>query len=318
MLWGPLALILRKCTFVVRIAAGTALLAAGAAALLTPAALRGQAPAARNRLQFDVASIRENKSGETPYSNFPLGPGPQFDARGGLLVAKDMLLLQYIVFAYKPDMFQIQEFRAKLPDWARAARFDIEARADGSPAKDDMRLMMQSLLEERFHMQAHRETREDSVFAVVLAKPGVLGPKLKPHPADDPGCAKSNFAKTAAGAYPVECGASASIVPETPGDLAEAGYNVTMDAIAPALGGAANLTDRRVVDRTGLTGTYDFKLEFAPATALSAEPDASSDLGPGGPSFTVAVKNQLGLKLVPQKLPTEVIVIDHIDRPTEN
>jgi uncharacterized protein (TIGR03435 family) len=276
------------------------------------------AQTAVKRLEFEVASVHENKTGEAPYSNFPLGPGPQFDAKGGLLAAKDMLLLQYVVFAYKPDMFQIQEFRAKLPDWARTTRFDIEARADGSPTKDDMRLMMQSLLEERFHMAVHRDTREEPAYAVVLAKPGVLGPRLKPHSADDPDCAKTSFAKTAAGAYPVACGANASIVPETPGDFAVAGYNVTMDAIAPALGGTANLTDRRVVDQTGLTGTYDYTLEFAPEAALSARPDASDDLGPGGPTFTEAVKNQLGLKLVPQKLPTEVIVIDHLERPTEN
>lgn len=277
-----------------------------------------RAQVAQVRPEFEVASVRENKSGEPAYSNFPLGPGPQFDAKGGLLMAKDMPVLQFIVFAYKPDMFQISEFRAKLPEWARTSRFDIEARAEGSPTKNDMRLMMQSLLAERFHLAVHRETRDEPMFAVVPAKPGVARPHLKRHPADDPDCAKMRLAKTAAGAYPVACGASASIVPETPGDFAVAGYNVTMDAIAPALGGAANLTDRRVIDRTGLKGTYDFTLEFAPETALSARPDASNDLGPDGPSFTEAVKNQLGLKLVPQKLPTEVIVIDHLERPSEN
>ena len=318
MRWGIPALVLRRCRFVLRFAAGTAVLVAGAAALLAPAALRAQAPTARSRPEFEVASIRENKTGEPAYSNFPLGPGPQFDAKGGLLLAKDMLLLQYIVFAYKPDMFQIQEFRAKLPDWARATRYDIEARADGSPTKDDMRLMMQSLLEERFHMVVHRETRDEPVFTVVLAKPGATGPRLKPHRADDPDCSKTSFAKTVAGAYSAACGASASIVPETPGDFAMAGYNVTMEALAPALGGAANLTDRRILDRTGLTGTYDFRLEFAPEQRLTAQPDASDDFGPGGPLFTEAVKIQLGLKLVPQKLPSEVIVMDQIGRPTEN
>jgi uncharacterized protein (TIGR03435 family) len=314
--WDWIGLIPRKRTLRLEMQRKIAML--GLVSLVTSLTGWAQATAQGNKLEFDVASVRENKSGEPAYSNFPLGPGPQFDAKGGLLVAKDMLLLQYIVFAYKPDMFQIQEFRAKLPEWARTTRFDIEARADGSPTKDAMRLMTQSLLEERFHMVVHRETREEPAYAVVLAKPGVLGPRLKPHPAGDPDCSKTSFAKTAAGAYPVACGASASIVPETPGDFAAAGYKVTMEAIAPALGGAANLTDRRVLDRTGLTGTYDFRLEFAPESPLSAQPDASADLGPGGPSFTEAMKNQLGLKLVPQKLPLEVIVIDHIERPTEN
>jgi uncharacterized protein (TIGR03435 family) len=276
-----------------------------------------EAQTTKAKLEFEVASVRENKTGEPSSSNVPLGPGPQFDAKGGLLVAKDQPLLGYIVFAFKPDMRQIGEFRAQLPDWARTAHFDIEARADGNPTKDDLRQMMQSLLEERFHLVAHRETREEPVFAVVFAKPGKLGPRLRPHPADDPGCAKTTFAKTAGGgAYPVACGASASIVPEVPGDLAEAGYNVTMDDVALALGGTANLTDRRVVNRTGLPGTYDFTLEFTPESALNAQPDA--DAGPGGTSFTEAVKSQLGLKLALRKLANEVIVIDRLERPSEN
>ena len=301
-----------------QIAAGIAVLAAGAAALQAPAPLRAQTPTAANKPQFDVASVRENKTGETPYSNFPLGPGPQFDAKGGLLMARDQLLLQYIVFAYKPDMFQIKEFRVKLPEWTQTARFDIEARADGNPTKDDMRLMMQSLLAERFHLVAHTVTHEDPVYAVVLAKPRVTGPQLKPHPANDPACAAVVFPKAVAGAYAPGCGASASIAPQMTGDTAVAGYNVAPDAIATAIGGSANITDRRVIDQTGLTGTFDFKLEFAPEQPVAAVPDAAPDFVPVGPSLAEALKSQLGPKVVSQKKQVEVIEIDHIEKPTEN
>ena len=301
-----------------RFASAALAVAAGVATLLISPTLQSQATVSANKLQFDVASVRENKTGETPYSNFPLGPGPQFDARGGLLMARDQLLLQYIVFAYKPDMFQIKEFRVKLPDWAQNARFDIEARVDGNPTKDNMRLMMQSLLAERFHLVAHTVTHEDPVYAVVLAKPGATGPQLKPHPANDPTCAAVVFPKAVAGAYAPGCGASASIAPQMAGDTAVAGYNVTPEAIATGIGGFANITDRRFIDQTGLTGTFDFKLEFAPEPAVTAGPDAAPDFVPVGPSLADALKSQLGLKVVSQKKQVEVIEIDHLEKPTEN
>ena len=267
---------------------------------------------------FEVASVRENKSDEENYSNFPLNSGPQYDSIGGLFVARNMLLLQYIVFAYKPNMFQIQEFRSKLPDWTRSSHFDIQARASGSPTKDDMRLMMQSLLADRFQMRVHHETREVSVFALVLAKPGQTGPNLQPHPVDDPECLKTQLPKSVAGAYPVACGAGASIAPRIEGDMATAGYNVTMEWVANALGGTANIVDRPVIDRTGLTGNYDFKVEFAPEPNNSAQAGAVAQDEPGGPSFADALKKQLGLKLVLQKMPIDIVVIDHLERPSEN
>jgi uncharacterized protein (TIGR03435 family) len=292
--------------------------AAGVAILLISPALLSQSSDPANKQQFEVVSVRENKTGETPYSNFPLGPGPQFDAKGGLLMARDQLLLQYIVFAYKPDMFQIKEFRVKLPDWAQTARFDIEARTDGNPTKDEMRLMMQSLLAERFHLVAHTVTHADPVYAVVLAKPGATGPQLKPHPANDPSCAAVVFPKAVAGAYAPGCGASASIAPQMTGDTAIAGYNVAPDAIATAIGGFANITDRRFIDQTELTGTFDFKIEFAPEQAITAASEAASDLVPVGPSLADALKSQLGFKVVSQKKQVEVIEIDHLEKPSEN
>jgi uncharacterized protein (TIGR03435 family) len=164
--------------------------------LLMSPALKAQVPTSERKLEFDVASVRENKTSEPPYSNFPLGPGPIFGAKDGLLLAKNQTLLGYIFFAFKPDMLQSQQFQAQLPGWVKTTSYDIEARASGSPTKDDLRLMMQSLLEERFHLVIHRETREAPAYAMVLAKPGALGPRIKPHPADDPDCAKTKFTKT--------------------------------------------------------------------------------------------------------------------------
>ena len=262
---------------------------------------------------FEVASVRENKSDEASYSNFPLNPGPQYSSEGSLLIARNMLLLQYIVFAYKPTMFQLQAFRAKLPDWARSSRFDIQARANSSAGKDDMRLMMQSLLAERFHMQVHREKREVPVYALVMVKPGKTGANLKPHAADDPECLKMKLPSPIAGGYPVQCGAAASIGARTPGDVAAGGYNVSMDTVAVSLAGVGSL-DRPVVDETGLTGKFDFTIEFTP------QPDDPAGVRPDfeGTTLVQAVKEQLGLKLVPQKGSVDVIIIDCLERPTEN
>jgi uncharacterized protein (TIGR03435 family) len=285
--------------------------------------LVAQVPTSERKLEFDVASVRENKTGETPYSNFPLGPGPIFGVKDGLLLAKNQTLLTYIFFAFKPDMLQSQQFQAELPNWVQTTSYDIEARAGGSPTKDDMRLMMKSLLEERFHFVIHRSMREAPVYALVLVKPGTLGPRLKHHPADDPDCAGTKLTKTTNGTD-ATCGASSPIVAETPGDFAAVGYNMSMNEIAinlgrgAGLGRVAYLAGRRVVDQTGLPGAYDYTLEFAPEQELSAGPDTIADSKPGGPSFTEAMKNQLGLKLVPEKLPVEVIVVDRIERPSEN
>jgi len=179
-----------------------------------------------------------------------------------------------------------------------------------------MRRMMQSLLADRFQMKVHHEMREVSVFALVLAKPGKTGPNLQPHPVDDPECLKTQLPKSVVGAYPVACGAGASIAPTIDGDTATAGYNVTMEWVANALGGTANIVDRPVVDRTGLKGNYDFKVEFAPESASKTDPAFETE--PGGPSFSDALKKQLGLKMVLQKEQIDVIVIDHLERPSEN
>ena len=102
-----------------------------------------------------------------------------------------MPLLRYIVFAYRLNgtagtgaavrLFS-RALDLHVPDWVRNGRYDIEARAPGAATKDQMRLMMQSLLAERFKLTVHWETREAPVFALVEAKPGKLGPQLEPHP----------------------------------------------------------------------------------------------------------------------------------------
>src|SRR5215471_5506235 len=137
--------------------------------------------AAGGKRAFEVASVKLDDGPFRP-PNFPLDPGDAYRAVGGRFSA-DFPLATYIAFAYKlslsPD--QRQAMLAHLPDWVGNDRYAVEARAEGNPTKDQMRIMVQSLLAERFQLAAHFESRVFPAFAMTLVKPDKTGPKLRPH-----------------------------------------------------------------------------------------------------------------------------------------
>jgi uncharacterized protein (TIGR03435 family) len=242
--------------------------------------------AAADAQTFEVASVRPSKSDEQPYSNFPLGPGDVYVPNGGLFSARSFPLLTYIFFAYKIIGNQGQNLLPQLPGWTRTERFDIQAHADGNPGKDEMRLLMRALLADRFQLAMHRETREVPVLAFVLAKPGKLGPSLQPHldtaPCPTNGPTQSQQptpqtpspTQTVAGGFPALCNGIFGMPPAAPGHLRIGGRNLTLAFIADSLsGGVANL-GRPMIDRTGLTGTVDFTLEWTPERRQPAVPGA--------------------------------------------
>jgi len=144
--------------------------------------------AAGGKMSFDVASIRPSKPGTFTPPNFPLSRDDAYAPTAGLFTAAFPLMV-YIEFAYK--LWQTREQResmlAHLPKWVATESFEIHARASGDPTKDQMRLMMQSLLADRFKLAIHFETQQVPVFALTLVEPGKTGPKLRPH-ADGPPC----------------------------------------------------------------------------------------------------------------------------------
>ena len=169
------------------------------------------------------------------------------------------------------------------PAWLESDRYDIEAKT-GSPEKPKISQvgpLVQNLLADRFHLKFHREKREQTVYALIVAKGG---PKLKPSGEGETPGVINNDGK----------GLSQSFATAT-----------SIDMLAKYVG---NRLHQIVIDRTGLTGTYDFKLEWAPDEL----PDSQS------PSLTTALREQLGLRLETQKAPVDVLVIDNIDRPSEN
>jgi uncharacterized protein (TIGR03435 family) len=161
-------------------------------------------------------------------------------------------------------------------------------------------LMLQSLLADRFKLKLHFESREMPVFELTIAKDG---PKLPPP-----------------NAPPANTGDPAAVSAQMAGGMAMSGQrirvrNMKLDLMltAPYFG----LADRPIVNKTGLTGIYNLTLSWAPTPPATAGPDAPL-AAPEGPSIFTALEEQLGLKLVPAKDSVEVVVIDHIERPSEN
>jgi uncharacterized protein (TIGR03435 family) len=291
--------------------------------LMFAAASVGNAQTAAAKLEFDVASIKQNKSDDRPYSNFPIGPGAMYVPNGGHFSARGLPLSIYIMFAYKMTDHEVESMMKQLPGWAKDDRYDIEAKTENANAtKDEMRLMMQSLLADRAKLAVHVSSEEVSVYDLVLVKPGKLGPKLRLHPADDPSCSNAPPApaagapppQTLADGFPVICGGLAGFPGSAPGRLALGYRNVSLKLIALQMTGFGGL-DRPVIDQTGLVGNYDFVIEFTPERAPDAAPRPDVE---EGPTFRQALADQTGLKLVPQKGSVEIIVIDHIERPSAN
>jgi bla regulator protein blaR1 len=300
--------------------------------------LRAQLPestdwekAAGGKMAFEVASIKLAKPGTFTPPTFFLDRGDA-KPRGGRF-SGSWPLADYIWFAYKLDTFQ-SDLRAQLPKWANDD-YVIDAKADGNPTKDQMRLMMQSLLADRFKLKAHFETKEVPVLALNLFRPGKLGPKLIPH-SEGPPCPDSFEMinpltapppplPKAGDVFPAQCGTPAQVL-ATPDGTRIAARNTTMGLLAQDIysyGSRLAELGKPVVDQTGLKGRFDFAMEL-PAGMISfpfsPKPPNPDDPPPApkGPLFLNAVREQLGLKLTPGKGSVRVLVVDHVEKPTEN
>jgi uncharacterized protein (TIGR03435 family) len=282
--------------------AAAAPLAAGA-----QAAMPDWQKKAGGAMQFDVASVKLNKDNNPPpFTNTSLGPSDRYEPVHGLFRAIDRPLDVYIGFAYKLPGNQADILERQLPEWARTERFDIEARVDGSPTKDQLRLMMQSLLKDRFKFALHFENREVPVLVMELAKPEKLGPELRPHSAGSSCDAESDSSD-----FPRACNGIVGVPPKIQGCNAMAARNIPIKLFVESIPELGPL-DRPVLDRTGLTGTYDFRLDWLPQNNGPAISDNS------GPSIIEAIREQMGLKLTPGKGMLEQVVIDHLEHPTAN
>jgi uncharacterized protein (TIGR03435 family) len=254
-----------------------------------------QTPAVRP--EFEVASIKPAVEGSRVMLFPPVGDK---------FTATNVSLKMLIVLAYRVRGFQIPEG----PGWIGSDRYDVTAKAPGgldlsADHGDRFVAMLQALLEERFQLSVHRDTRQMPVYALLPVKGG-----LKLPDADPAGCATFGLSSPVALA---PCGS----MMVTPNGIEN--KKISMPLFTGIL---SNMLGRPVIDKTGYTGTFGVHLEFAsegtaeppsdPANPL-ANPDTSR------PSIFTALQQQLGLRLEAQKGPGEILVIDHAERaPTEN
>jgi len=289
----------------------------------TPVKAPAPQPAAQSapRPRFDVVSIKPCKPGVAkPGDGVPTYGGDSSPGRlsigCGILADTDNVgLIQRAYNRYasgKLTSTKVISIEGG-PDWIHSERFEIDAKADGQPSILMMEgPMMQTILEDRFKLKIHRETRQGPVYELALGK-GT--PKLKP--LQDGSCT------------PVVVGRPLPLLPD--------GQHLCRNMVSPRgkvdiEGGTLSMfagllgmvLDRPVIDKTGITSYFEIHLVFSPDDSaaprpVTADPGASAAVrASDAPGIFQAIQEQLGLRLVPAKGPVDVLVIDHIERPSEN
>jgi uncharacterized protein (TIGR03435 family) len=268
------------------------------------------------RPEFEVASIKA----VAPTADPTMAIGVHVD--GAQVHMGRLSLKDYIRAAYDVKIYQISG-----PEWLGSQRFDIDAKLPAGAPRDQVPAMLQTLLEERFKMKLHRESKEFPVYGLVIAAGGL---KLKESPVDAEG--EGDPAKDA---VQVEGSGGPQGVNLNFGkgsyfrfaDSKLEGKKLMMAQFAETL---ARFVDRPILDMTNLSGRYDIALDLSPedyramlirsaiSAGVSLPPQALQLLDGSDGSLGAALK-PLGLKLDPRKAPLEVLVIDRIERtPTEN
>ena len=265
-----------------------------------------------NMPRFEVASVKPNRDEAGHVSiNFA---GSQYSAVG-------VTLKLLIRLAYQVQDDQIVDG----PPWLATEHFDVLATAASNPANrsvkpgepSPLQLMLRALLADRFGLKVHTEPRQRDVYALVLARrDGRLGPSLQQVNID---CANLGAGPRGRGAAPPS--------PDDPGtcgtSMRPGVFNANAQTMAQIASSLATLSNtgmslyRPIIDKTGLTGTFNATLRFTPDAIPTRDPNAAP-VDSNGPSIFAAVQEQLGLKLDPQKAAIDVLVVDEAQRPTAN
>jgi uncharacterized protein (TIGR03435 family) len=271
------------------------------ALLAMPLILLAQEP---KHLEFEVASIKPAAPDARGRS---IRPSP-----GGRVTIGNMPLKEMITLAWRIQPYQI----VGGPPWFDSAGFDISAKAADTLKEGELQLMLQSLLENRFQLAHHTETRELPIYALVMArKDGKFGPKLaetKEGTCQQPDPSRPPSPPEPGKPLPRNCGQMQM------GLRSMRAVGIQISLVVPML---SRLLGRTVVDKTGLTGKYDVEVEwtFDESIVMQLPPDAQKPVPDGsGPSIFTALQEQLGLKLESQKGPVEVFVVDRAEKPSEN
>jgi uncharacterized protein (TIGR03435 family) len=277
------------------------------AGLLIPGLASAQSSStggAPDRFEIEVATVKQNKNGGG--QNIQLTPGGQINIT-------NIPLRTLIRMAYGSDAIQTMGQVVGGPGWIDTERFDIVAKTTvpPSPRADIFPVMVRSVLEDRFQIKVHSEKREVPIYAIVLAnKDGRLGTSLKPsdgkcYSQDNPPPPNTPFNPSTF--CSVRGGA---------GDMTYTGQ--TIQAIGRNLANYP-VIGRPVIDRTGLQGQYDLHIVFVPAFIDSPNgPPVANPAADSGPNLFTALVEQAGLRLQGERGAAEFLVIDRVERPTEN
>lgn len=273
--------------------------------------LSAQTPARAETPTFEVASVKLNKTPNGP-QNIQLSPS-------GLLTVIGLPLRQLIQIAYGTEAIQTPGQLIGGPNWLAVDRFDISAKAEGALSDDAQGrptriiAMLRALLEDRFQLKVHTESREVSIYSLVLAnKEAKFGALFKP---------------STASCYSRESPPPQNAPPDPGRMCGIRGGNgnvtyvsVTMQQIASSLANYP-VVSRPVMDHTGLQGKFDLHMEFVPAFVDSPNRDGSQVANPSadsGPNLFTALVEQAGLRLQGERGKVDFIVIDRVERPTED
>jgi uncharacterized protein (TIGR03435 family) len=255
--------------------------------------------------QFDVASIKPSVS-QRMANVRPLSGRFAADAPLQILIA----------YAYGVQPFQV----VGGPGWLASDRYQIDAKSDANVTRAQMSLMVQSLLEERFGLKTHPDSKEQTVFALVPSRNGLKLPLPKQDTCtDSPGDAASEWTGTGRITAPGEgeaakprCG-SAEV--SLRGGAQIKGGKIAMPELARVL---STLVGRGVIDKTEYKEVFDIQLQFVPDDMTPSMPPPPPNSGIEGESIARALQQQLGLRLETTKGQVQVIVVDRAQRPSAN
>lgn len=275
------------------------------AVTIAMAALTAVPIAAQTETTFEVASIRENKECTGGSRRNIANDRLQVNCITGLTLLN--LAVGNDQFSTKPQM-KLEG----MPNWLTTTYYSVSAKASAPMSSEQLtNKLLRALVAERFHFEYHLEQRETPVYLLTVAQKNT---RLKPdaRPCSDMQAA-ANSGANFQGPPPTDqplCGDSKG--KSSPEGLRLSMTPTSMEELATRF--LSRLTDRPVLDRTGLTGRYSFDLEYAPA----ARPGAPVPDGPRFPDLPTALDEQLGLKLNPAKVPLDVVVVTRVERPSEN
>jgi uncharacterized protein (TIGR03435 family) len=269
---------------------------------------------------FEVASVKPSDPASQGRGGPQGGPGT---ADPGRITYTRVTLQALIRQAYGVDFDQIQA-----PGWIAEERYDIRATVPPGATKDDLKVMYQHLLEERFKLALHHITKDYPVYELTIGKGGTklkenTDSGLQPSRLGDPRLPpdRDGFPQIPPGKSGTAFATGNGLTRMTARGVPLSGLLFQVGATLGTFTGQNTYAPGRIVDKTGLTGNYDFNLEFAGGLGIgTAFSPASADAStPSGPSLIEAMEKQLGLKLTKTTAPLDVLVIDHAEKtPTEN